>query len=89
MHEKICILLHIFEITQKLLKLLKKKKKKKKERIHGFSVYNKSMYNEQWEIYIFRDVNYFVEISLWVSVTKFCLRSRSKTNEGIKTKLYI
>ena len=89
-HEKSGFMLFFFKISQKQLKLLYFDKKKKIGRNHSISVYKKFLISEHQKNYIFRDINYFVKmsVSLLVSlliivslyVTNFCGRASSKTS---------
>ena len=62
---------------------------KKIGRSHGISVYKKALISEHRKNYIFRDINYFVKMSvslLVCALPNFCRGASSKTSVNIKTK---
>ena len=59
---------------------------KKIGRNHGISVYKKALISKHRKNYIFRDINYFVKMSVSLYATNFCGWASSKTSVNIKTK---
>ena len=89
MHEKSVFLLLFLEIG--ISKTTDTMLIKKIGRNHGISVYKKAPISENRKNYIFRDINYFVKMSvsqLVCALTNFCGRASSKISVNTKTKFH-
>ena len=61
---------------------------KKIEQNHGVLVFKKALLCKHRTNYIFRDINWFVKMSVSTYIIKLCVRSSSKISVNMKTKFH-